>query len=113
MKYRIFSNTDLKVSVVGFGAWQAGMKSWGKNYTKDDVVMALNKAIEMGVNFIDTAEIYGGGYSERLIGVVVGFGVFSMIGVGDGFRIIISGSVLGAGVGVETTLIWLIKFLVG
>lgn len=61
----------MKFSVVGLGAWQAGMKSWGKNYTRDDVIKAMNTSFELGVNFIDTAEIYGYGKSEFLVGEVL------------------------------------------
>ena len=61
----------MKFSVVGLGAWQAGMKSWGKNYTRDDVIEAMNTSFELGVNFIDTAEIYGYGKSEVLVGEVL------------------------------------------
>ncbi len=71
MKYKAFGKTDMKFSVVGFGAWQAGMKSWGSDYTKDDVINAMNTAFELGVNFVDTAEIYGYGESERVVAKVL------------------------------------------
>lgn len=71
MKYKVFGKTDMRFSVVGFGAWQAGMKSWGSDYTKDDVINAMNVAFKLGVNFIDTAEIYGYGESERIVAKVL------------------------------------------
>ena len=71
MRYRRFGKTDMKVSVIGLGTWQAGMKSWGKNYTLDDVVKAINVSFENGVNFVDTAEIYGGGKSEEVLGEIL------------------------------------------
>lgn len=71
MKYRHFGKTDMKVSVVGVGAWQAGMKSWGRDYNETDVINALRTSFELGINFVDTAEIYGNGYSEKLISRVL------------------------------------------
>jgi aryl-alcohol dehydrogenase-like predicted oxidoreductase len=56
----------MKVSTVSFGAWAIG-SDWGK--VDDSVSLAaLNRAIDLGVNFIDTADVYGDGRSERLIG---------------------------------------------
>jgi aryl-alcohol dehydrogenase-like predicted oxidoreductase len=65
MKYRQLGRTDMKVSEVSFGAWAIG-GTWGE---VDDAtsLAALNKAIDLGVNFIDTADVYGDGRSERLI----------------------------------------------
>jgi len=66
MNYRLLGRTGMKVSEVSFGAWAIG-SSWGP---VDDKVSyaALNKAIDLGVNFIDTADVYGNGKSEKLIG---------------------------------------------
>ena len=65
MRYRELGRTGWKVSEVSFGAWAIG-GSWG---TVDDneSMAALHKAIDCGVNFIDTADVYGMGRSERLI----------------------------------------------
>lgn len=71
MRYRFFGKTDMKFSLVGFGAWQAGMKSWGRNYSRQDIINAMNTAFSLGVNFIDTAEIYGYGESEKVVGEVL------------------------------------------
>ena len=57
----------LKISRIGLGAWQAGFRSWGSGYTRDDVISAYRYAFEYGVNFIDTAEIYGNGVSEEVV----------------------------------------------
>jgi aryl-alcohol dehydrogenase-like predicted oxidoreductase len=65
MEYRQLGRTDMKVSAVSFGAWAIGA-DWG-NVSDDEALGALNKAIDMGVNFIDTADVYGDGRSERLI----------------------------------------------
>jgi aryl-alcohol dehydrogenase-like predicted oxidoreductase len=65
MKFRPLGRTGWKVSEVSFGAWAIG-GSWG-NVSESDALAALNQAIDCGVNFIDTADVYGGGRSERLI----------------------------------------------
>jgi aryl-alcohol dehydrogenase-like predicted oxidoreductase len=65
MEYRELGRTGWKVSSVSFGAWAIG-GSWGQ--TNDDEAMAtLHSALDMGVNFFDTADVYGDGRSERLI----------------------------------------------
>ena len=71
MRYRTFGKTGEKISVLGIGAWQAGLKSWGKDYTLNDVKEAIRFALDNGVNFIDTAEIYGNGRSEEVIGGIL------------------------------------------
>jgi aryl-alcohol dehydrogenase-like predicted oxidoreductase len=65
MKYRVLGRMGLNVSEVSFGAWAIG-GSWGD---VDDAtsLAALNAALDRGVNFIDTADVYGDGRSERLI----------------------------------------------
>lgn len=65
MKYRDLGRTGWKVSEISFGAWAIG-GAWG-NVPESDALAALNQAIDCGVNFIDTADVYGGGRSERLI----------------------------------------------
>jgi len=69
MKFRTLGRTRLNVSEVGFGAWAIG-GSWGPQSSADSVA-ALNKALDLGVNFIDTAAGYGDGKSERIIGEVL------------------------------------------
>jgi len=65
MHYRALGRTGWKVSEISFGAWAIG-GSWGQ-VSDEDSMAALHKAIDRGVNFIDTADVYGGGRSERLI----------------------------------------------
>jgi aryl-alcohol dehydrogenase-like predicted oxidoreductase len=69
MNYRKLGSTGFQVSEVSFGAWAIG-GSWG---TVDDAesLAALRKALESGVNFIDTADVYGDGRSERLVSQVL------------------------------------------
>ncbi len=65
MQYRQLGRTDWKVSDISFGAWAIG-GAWG-NVSDDESLAALHKAVDCGVNFIDTADVYGDGRSERLI----------------------------------------------
>ncbi len=65
MKYRQLGRTDMEVSTVSFGAWAIG-GTWGP--VDDETSMrALHAAVDAGVNFIDTADVYGDGRSERLV----------------------------------------------
>ncbi len=65
MEYRPLGRTGMRVSAIGFGAWAIG-GSWG---AVDDAasMRALHTAVDAGVNFIDTADVYGDGHSERLV----------------------------------------------
>ncbi|MEI7844317.1 MAG: aldo/keto reductase [Chloroflexota bacterium] len=65
MQYRELGRTGWKVSTVSFGAWAIG-GAWGSVDDKDSLA-ALHRSIDLGVNFIDTADVYGDGRSERLI----------------------------------------------
>lgn len=65
MKYRSLGRTGWQVSEVSFGAWAIG-GAWG-DVSDEESLAALHKAIDRGVNFIDTADVYGDGRSERLI----------------------------------------------
>lgn len=67
MKYRKLGKTNLDISVVGIGTWQYGGE-WGKDFTQNEVDAILERAREMGINFLDTAECYGDHLSESLIG---------------------------------------------
>ena len=69
MEYRTFGRTGWNVSAIGFGAWGIGGDAWGP--TDDKISLAtLNQAIDLGVNFFDTADVYGDGHSEQLIAQV-------------------------------------------
>ncbi len=65
MKYRELGRTGWKISTVSFGAWAIG-GSWG-GVKDDESLGALHKALDLGVNFFDTADVYGDGHSERLM----------------------------------------------
>jgi len=70
MKYRIFGRLGWRISEIGFGAWAIGGAGWGKQ-SDDESVRALHKALDLGCNFIDTAQGYGDGHSEQIIGRVL------------------------------------------
>jgi aryl-alcohol dehydrogenase-like predicted oxidoreductase len=59
-----------KVSAIGLGAWQFGSREWGygSHYAEHDAVDIVHRALDLGMNLIDTAEIYGFGRSERIVG---------------------------------------------
>ena len=59
------------MSVIGFGAWEAGGDAWGANESDDAVIRAIHAGLDAGIDWIDTAEIYGRGASERLVGRAV------------------------------------------
>ena len=69
MQYRKLGKSGMDVSEIGFGAWAIG-GSWGPQNEQDSVA-ALHKALDLGVNFIDTAAGYGDGKSERIIAEVL------------------------------------------
>lgn len=78
MQYRKFGNTDLRVSEVGFGAWAIGGGAmigetaigWG-DVDDNESVAAIKKSLDLGINFFDTADIYGLGHSETILGNTV------------------------------------------
>ena len=57
-----------EISVVGFGAWEAGGDAWGPNESDEAVIRAIRAGLDAGVTWIDTAEVYGDGTSEELVG---------------------------------------------
>ena len=59
------------ISVVGFGAWEAGGDAWGANESEERVIEAMRAGLDAGMNWIDTAEVYGKGVSERIVGKAV------------------------------------------
>jgi aryl-alcohol dehydrogenase-like predicted oxidoreductase len=65
MNYRELGQTGMKISEVSFGAWAIGA-GWGSVDDKESLA-ALHRAIDLGINFIDTADVYGDGHSEKLI----------------------------------------------
>jgi aryl-alcohol dehydrogenase-like predicted oxidoreductase len=69
MKHRAFGRLGWKISDIGFGAWAIG-GSWGTQ-SEEDSLAALRRALDLGCNFIDTAQGYGNGRSEKLIAEIL------------------------------------------
>jgi aryl-alcohol dehydrogenase-like predicted oxidoreductase len=70
MKYRTLGRTGYSISEIGFGAWGIGKQLW-VGAEDSESLKALHRAVDQGLNFIDTALAYGGGHSERLVGEVL------------------------------------------
>ena len=70
MNHRALGRTGLRVSEIGFGAWGIGATQW-VGAKDEESVRALHRAIDLGLNFIDTALAYGDGHSERVVGQAV------------------------------------------
>ena len=68
MEYRMLGDSDLNVSVIGFGAWGIGGSPFWSNEGDAVSARAIMKAYDLGVNFFDTAPVYGFGHSEELLG---------------------------------------------
>ncbi len=69
MRYRTLGKTGIKVSEIGFGAWAIG-GAWGKTDDTESLD-ALKRAIDEAITFIDTADVYGDGKSEKLIAEIL------------------------------------------
>ena len=65
MEYRAFGQTGLKVSAIGFGCWELG-GSYG-HFDDSEMIQAIHRALDLGINCFDTAQGYGFGNSERLL----------------------------------------------
>lgn len=100
MHTRFFGNTELKVSVVGFGAWaiggaaMAGETPIGWGPANDETSRAaIRAALDHGITFFDTADFYGLGHSEALIGEVIGNSPRAVIATKVGHRLNEDGSI--------------------
>ena len=71
MEYRNFGNSDLKVSVIGFGCWPMGGSQYGTTDDNEEVA-AVHKALDAGITCFDTAAAYGPGHSEEVLGKALG-----------------------------------------
>jgi diketogulonate reductase-like aldo/keto reductase len=70
MEYRLLGRTDEKVSTIGMGTWRIGV--YGSSEERTRQVAALKRGIELGINLIDTAEMYASGRSEEVVGEAIG-----------------------------------------
>ena len=69
MKFRSFSNLGWKVSEIGLGCWQIGW-CWG-DISDDQARKIVKSALDQGVNFFDTSDLYGDGRSEKFLGEIL------------------------------------------
>jgi aryl-alcohol dehydrogenase-like predicted oxidoreductase len=70
MQTRSFGNTDMEITPIGFGAWAIGGGEWAGGWGSQDdqdSIAAINRALDLGINWIDTAAVYGLGRSERVV----------------------------------------------
>jgi aryl-alcohol dehydrogenase-like predicted oxidoreductase len=70
VNYRKLGKTGLKISEISLGTWQVGGR-WGEPFSKKNAESIINQAVDAGINFIDTADVYGNGLSEKMVGEVV------------------------------------------
>jgi len=71
MDYISLGRGGPKVSAIGIGMWQAGGKAWGADVRDADCQKAMEHAVELGINLVDTAEAYGDGHSETVMKPVI------------------------------------------
>jgi len=67
MKYRRLAGTELELSAVGFGVWTLTTGWWGE-HSEDEVVRMLRLACDLGITFFDTADVYGNGHADEVLG---------------------------------------------
>ena len=70
MRYKKIPKTDMEVSAISLGTWAIGGRDWGKADDKESI-LTIQAAADLGINFIDTAPIYGRGHSEEVIGKAI------------------------------------------
>ena len=70
MKFRTLGKTSFKISEISLGTWQVGGK-WGSRFNEKNAEEIINAAVDNGINFIDTADVYSNGLSETIVGRVV------------------------------------------
>jgi myo-inositol catabolism protein IolS len=71
MEYKKLGLTDLEISQIGFGCWAIGGHGYGK-VDDTESIKAIRQAIDLGINFFDTADVYGFGHSEEILGKALG-----------------------------------------
>lgn len=72
MKYRRLGRSGIRVSEIGFGAWTIALDWWGRRIDEEEAVRMLKRAYDVGITLYETADMYGKGKSERLIGKALG-----------------------------------------
>ena len=75
MQKKQLGNTDMQLTPIGFGSWAIGGGGWAYGWGAQDdgdAIAAIERAVELGINWIDTAAVYGLGHSEELVAKAVG-----------------------------------------
>jgi methylglyoxal reductase len=67
MKYRTLPRTDLQLSAIGFGCWAIGGKWWGDDVDDERSISAIHAALDLGINWFDTAPLYGHGHADEVL----------------------------------------------
>lgn len=78
MEYLKLSGCELLISRIGFGSWAVGGHGWGK-VDDDSSIRTIQTAVDMGINFFDTADVYGFGHSEEILSQALGDMRHSMV----------------------------------
>ena len=68
MRTQRLGSRGADISVIGYGAWEAGGTAWGPNESEQVVIDAIRAGLDAGIDWVDTAEVYGDGISEQLVG---------------------------------------------
>jgi aryl-alcohol dehydrogenase-like predicted oxidoreductase len=68
MRTRRLGSAGPEISLIGFGCWELGGTAWGPNESESSVIRAIHAGLDAGIDWIDTAEIYGDGVSEQIVG---------------------------------------------
>ena len=73
MEYAELGRSGIRISRVGLGTWQIGSPywGWGREFNREQALRVIEAALDAGINLVDTAEVYGGGLSERIVGEAV------------------------------------------
>ena len=74
METRYLGNSDLQLTTIGLGTWAIGGDNWNMTWGPQDDAMsirAIQRSIELGINWIDTAPIYGLGHAEEIVGKAI------------------------------------------
>ncbi len=72
MKHRRLGASSLMVSTICFGCWAIGKGGWGDDVDDQESIAAVRRALELGINFFDTADVYGDGHSEEILARALG-----------------------------------------
>ncbi|MGB0641055.1 MAG: aldo/keto reductase, partial [Myxococcota bacterium] len=67
MQHRTIPGTDISLSVVGFGCWAMGKQYWGDDVEDDVSIQAVHTALDEGINWFDTAPLYGEGHADAVL----------------------------------------------